>query len=137
MKRELRKQKHEKGYYRTHACTDSFTCKHCGWPVVSQGAGTDHRNHCPNCLYSVHLDEEPGDRASDCHGQMEPIGVWVRKGGEWALIHRCTQCGKVGSNRIAADDNPMKLIALALRPFATSPIDKDRLRRMIGTMERK
>ena len=26
---------------------------------------------------------------------MEPVGVWVRKGGEWALIHRCRACGAV------------------------------------------
>ena len=49
-------------------------------------AGTQHRNHCPNCLTSLHLDNEPGDRAADCGGQMEPVAVWVRKGGEWAII---------------------------------------------------
>ena len=65
-------------------------------------AGTQHRNHCPNCLSSLHLDNEPGDRAADCGGQMEPVAVWVRKGGEWAIIHRCRLCGKLASNRIAA-----------------------------------
>ena len=44
-------------------------------------AGAQHRNHCPNCLISLHLDNEPGDRAADCGGQMEPVAVWVRKGG--------------------------------------------------------
>ena len=44
--------------------------------------GTQHGNHCPNCLTSLHLDNEPGDRAADCGGQMEPVAVWVRKGGE-------------------------------------------------------
>ena len=24
---------------------------------------------------------------------MEPIAVWVRRGGEWAVIHRCRRCG--------------------------------------------
>ena len=71
-------------------------------------AGSDHRNHCPNCLSSLHVDEEPGDRASDCGGIMEPVAAWVRKGGEWAIIHRCKRCGKLSSNRVAADDNPMK-----------------------------
>ena len=36
---------------------------------------------------------------------MEPIAVWVRKGGEWAIIHRCKRCGALSSNRMAADDN--------------------------------
>ena len=75
---------------------------------VSAGAGTDHRNHCPNCLSSLHVDIEPGDRESDCGGIMDPIAVWTRKNGEWAIIHRCRRCGKLSSNRIAADDNPMK-----------------------------
>ena len=49
---------------------------------------------------------------------MEPVGVWVRKGGEWALIHRCRACGALRSNRIAADDNPALLLSIALRPLA-------------------
>ncbi len=28
-------------------------------PVVPVGAGSDHRNHCPNCLSSLHVDDEP------------------------------------------------------------------------------
>lgn len=71
----------------------------------------------PNCLSSLHVDEEPGDRASDCGGIMEPVAVWVRKGGEWAIIHRCKRCGKLSSNRVAADDNPMKLMSIAMKPL--------------------
>ena len=153
MNRENKKRKYDKKYYKTHPCTDSFICKVCGWPVVSAGAGSNHRNHCPNCLvvsagagsnhrnhcpnclYSIHLDNEPGDRESRCHGRMEPIGVWVRKNGEWAIIHRCIKCGKIGSNRVAADDNPMKLIALAMRPFGSSGISRADVREMTATME--
>ena len=135
MNRENKRKKYEKGYYKTHPCTDSFTCRVCGWPVVSQGAGSSHRNHCPNCLWSIHLDNEPGDRESDCRGRMEPIGVWVRKNGEWAILHRCMVCGKISSNRIAADDNPMRLMALAMRPFGSGAISQNHIRQMIRTME--
>lgn len=135
MNRENKKRLYDKRYFRTHPCLDPFTCKECGWQVVPEGAGSDHRNHCPNCLYSVHLDNEPGDRASDCHGRMEPIAVWVRKNGEWAIIHRCAVCGKLSSNRSAADDNPMKLMALALRPFASPAVPQDELQGMIQSME--
>ena len=79
---------------------------------------------------------EPGDRESDCHGRMEPIGVWVRKSGEWAVIHRCLRCGKISSNRVAADDNPMKLMALAMRPFGSAVISKDEIRDMTVSMEK-
>ena len=93
MNRENKRKQFEKGYYKTHGCSDSFTCKVCGRLVVPTGAGSNHRNHCPNCLSSLHLDIEPGDREADCGGIMEPVGVWVRKNGEWALIHRCRRCG--------------------------------------------
>lgn len=135
MNRENKKRKYDKRYYRTHPCADAFICKVCGWPVVSAGAGSSHRNHCPNCLSSIHLDNEPGDRRSECHGRMDPIGVWVRKNGEWAVIHRCRCCGKICSNRTAADDNPMKLMALAMRPFGSHGISRGRIRCMAASME--
>ena len=68
---------------------------------------------------------------------MEPIGVWVRKNGEWAIVHRCVKCGKIASNRIAADDNPMKLMALAMRPFGSAVISRDAIRSMTAAMERR
>ena len=71
MNRENKRKQYEKGYYKTHGCSDSFTCKVCGRLVVPTGAGSDHRNHCPNCLSSLHLDIEPGDREADCGGIMD------------------------------------------------------------------
>ena len=99
-------------------------------------AGTQHRNHCPNCLTSLHLDNEPGDRAADCGGQMEPVAVWVRKGGEWAIVHRCTRCGVLRSNRTAADDNPIKLMSIALKPLANPPFPLERIRELAGLENR-
>ena len=79
---------------------------------------------------SLHVDEEPGDRASDCGGIMEPVAVWVRKGGEWAIIHRCKRCGKLSSNRVAADDNPMKLMSIAMKPLCSPPFPLDYIEEM-------
>lgn len=135
MNRENKRRKYDKNYYKKNPCTDSFTCRNCGWPIVSYGAGSNHRNHCPNCLCSLHVDETPGDRASNCGGIMEPIGVWVRSDGEWAIVHRCKHCGKLSSNRIAADDNPMKLMALAMKPVVNDFLDKDRLKEMLSSMQ--
>lgn len=104
-----------------------FSCRSCGHFVPWDGGGTVHRNHCPQCLSSLHLDEEPGDRASECRGLMEAIAVWVRKGGEWAIVHRCRDCGKLSSNRTAADDNPALLISIAARPLAQPPFPLERL----------
>ncbi|MFN8138965.1 MAG: RNHCP domain-containing protein [Fimbriimonadales bacterium] len=105
----------------------NFVCSNCGNLVYFNDAGTSHRNHCPTCLFSVHLDKSPGDRRADCSGMMEPIAVWVRANGEWALIHRCRLCGAIRSNRIAADDNPMKLLSIAVRPLGCPPFPLDRL----------
>lgn len=117
--------------YLNRPCTDIFTCKSCGKTVTPEGAGSDHRNHCPFCLCSLHVDNEPGDRASDCGGVMEPIAIWVKDGGEWALIHRCRKCGKPDTNRIAADDHPIKLVSLALKPLANPPFPLEHLDRMM------
>jgi len=58
---------------------------------------------------------------------MDPIGVWVKKNGEWALIHRCRECGALNQNRIAADDNPLLLMSIAVRPLASPPFPLGRL----------
>ena len=132
MNRENKRKKFEKGYYKNHPCQESFTCKSCGRLVTPGGAGSDHRNHCPNCLASLHVDLEPGDRASDCGGIMEPVAVWVRGKGEWAVIHRCRRCGSFSSNRVAADDNPALLLSIAVKPLASPPFPLDRLPAMQG-----
>ncbi len=134
MNRENKRKQYAKNYYKTNPCSESFTCKVCGRLVVSNGAGSNHRNHCPNCLSSVHLDVEPGDRASECGAVMEAVAVWVRKGGEWAIIHRCRICGELSSNRVAADDNPMKLMSIAMKPLCTPPFPLERIEEMTELM---
>ena len=134
MNRENKRKQYEKGYYKHHPCSDHFICRKCGRLVVSAGAGSSHRNHCPNCLTSLHLDVEPGDRAADCGGLMEPIAVWVRNKGEWAVVHRCRRCGALSSNRVAADDNPMKLMSIAMKPLGLPPFPLERIEEMTALM---
>lgn len=86
--------------------------------------GTHHRNHCPHCLWSRHIDEKtPGDRQSKCGGLMEPVGLSFKDEGtdkygkkiqgEIMIIHRCQNCNKETKNRIAGDDDPDKVFSLA------------------------
>jgi hypothetical protein len=60
---------------------------------------------------------------------MEPIAVWVRPDGEWALVHRCGTCHAVRVNRIAGDDNPLALMSIAARPMATPPFPVEKIPR--------
>lgn len=101
--------------------TKPFICDHCGLIVPSPISGTKNRNHCIHCLYSKHVDMKTGDRRSGCRGIMEPIGLWVKKNKEWSVIHRCQKCGFIRTNRIAGDDNEMKLFALAARLITQLP----------------
>ena len=41
---------------------EAFTCINCGKEVSPLGYTT--RDHCPHCLYSIHIDIMPGDRAN-------------------------------------------------------------------------
>ena len=97
-------------------------------------AGAQHRNHCPNCLTSLHLDNEPGGprrglrRADGARGRLGAQGRRV------AIIHRCRLCGKLTSNRIAADDNPMLLMSIAMRPLCTPPFPLERIKEMTALM---
>ena len=109
---------------------DTFICKACGIAVPYNGGGTHNRNHCPKCLCSLHLDDKPGDRAADCGGIMDAVAVWVRKNGEWAIIHRCRSCGALSSNRIASDDSALKLMSIAAKPLAAPPVPIEYIDRM-------
>jgi DNA-directed RNA polymerase subunit RPC12/RpoP len=91
---------------------EGFICIHCGAPVAHAAWGTHHRNHCPHCLYSRHVDIKVGDRSCLCRGPMEPIALWQKHDGEIMIIHRCKQCGTIKANRCAGDDNPEALLLL-------------------------
>ena len=97
----------------------TFYCINCTELVADSTAGTNQRNHCPRCLWSMHVDFRTGDRSSACKSAMEPIAVWVKQKGEWAIIHRCTKCGALRLNRIAGDDN---LSAFAVSGIQTNSI---------------
>lgn len=107
---------------------ESFHCVVCNHRVPLSAVGTKHRNHCPRCLWSRHLDEAPGDRRCACAQPMEPIAIEVRRGGEWAIIHRCTGCNTIRANRVAGDDQERALLSLALRPIANPAFPLDDLR---------
>ncbi len=79
---------------------EDFICAHCGEAVRGDG----YTNHCPACLYSQHVDINPGDRAETCRGLMQPVGVEHKKG-QYRLLHRCLTCGAERWNKAAPADS--------------------------------
>ncbi|HSB66229.1 MAG TPA: RNHCP domain-containing protein [Anaerolineales bacterium] len=112
------------GHWTRHTPEETFRCLQCDASVYTQPiiSGVQNRNHCPYCLCSRHVDHvKSGDRMSACKAIMQPIGLTVKPGrnkygdtscGELMLIHRCIECGKLSLNRLAADDQPEKLLEI-------------------------
>jgi hypothetical protein len=95
----------------------SFTCGHCQRFVGALPSGGHHRNHCPYCLYSRHVDAvKSGDRLSGCGGMMAPIGAFQRPNGEHVIVHHCERCGFERFNRIQADDDFDLVLSLPVVP---------------------
>jgi len=93
---------------------ESFTCGRCGKAVPPLGYTS--RNHCPYCLYSLHVDDRPGDRGNPCGGLMAPVGVDPNGKKGAVIVHQCVKCGARKNNRAASDDDGALLIALSGRP---------------------
>ena len=82
---------------------NEFTCVNCNRKV--EKLKYTSRDHCNYCLYSLHVDITPGDRANPCKGLLVPINVidTAKKGK--VIIYRCSKCGKEVRNIVANDDN--------------------------------
>ena len=94
---------------------EEFTCEHCGNVVPKLGYSC--RNHCNKCLYSKHVDKNPGDRAESCHGLLEPIGIEISPKKGYVIVYRCQKCGAIRKNKAAKDDNMDLIIKLSSRGF--------------------
>ena len=88
--------------------TEDFNCAFCGTHVHGNG----YTNHCTECLSSLHVDVNPGDRASDCHGLMLADSLEHKKG-EMFIVHKCTKCNHVRRNKVSPDDNFEAILALS------------------------
>lgn len=84
---------------------DSFICRNCGRDVAPT-AQTTPRDHCPFCLWGLHADINPGDRANRCRGKLKPIGINTHTKKEYIIIYDCERCGeRVRAKAILSDEN--------------------------------
>jgi rubrerythrin len=79
---------------------EDFICEVCSTAVKGNG----YTNHCPKCLYSKHVDINPGDRASNCCGIMRPIAKTYNKKKGVVIYHKCQKCGAVKKNKTSSLD---------------------------------
>lgn len=89
---------------------ETFTCEHCG--VVNEGNG--YTNHCKQCLWSKHVDINPGDRSATCGGLMKPTAI-ENEQGDYVLTHTCERCHHKKRNKVAPNDNFDAVVALAVQ----------------------
>lgn len=90
---------------------EDFTCEVCGTKVK----GTGYTDHCPNCLWSKHVDVFPGDRKENCDGLMEPRGI-NKKNGKWQISYRCQKCDYKRFNLVSSQDNQAKIAEISKHP---------------------
>lgn len=90
---------------------EEFKCENCGMLVNKLEYSA--RDHCPFCLYSKHVDINPGDRSCTCNGLLEPIGIEKHKK-TYKIIYKCQKCDFIHKNIVANDDNYDLIIKLSI-----------------------
>ena len=91
---------------------EEFICENCKKKV--EKLKYTARDHCPYCLYSKHVDINPGDRSNNCKGLLEPIGIEKFKN-TYKINYRCQKCHKEHKNIIASDDDMNKVIEISVK----------------------
>lgn len=103
---------------------EGFLCAHCK-KEVPKTSGTTPRNHCPFCLWSMHVDVNPGDRANSCKGMMRPVGIYTHTKKSYIILHQCTRCGgRVKAKAIISDKNTSDDFEIILK-ISGNPINEN------------
>ena len=89
---------------------EGFICENCNKEV--KPLGYTSRDHCPYCLYSKHVDINPGDRENTCKGLLKPIGIEKYKD-TYKIIYKCLSCNKEHKNIIAKEDDMNTIIEIS------------------------
>lgn len=89
---------------------EEFICENCKQKIEKLNYTT--RDHCNHCLYSKHLDINPGDRQNKCKGLLKPIGIEKFKN-TYKIIYKCEKCNEIHKNIMANDDNMELIIELS------------------------
>ncbi len=86
---------------------EDFVCEKCGFEMTGDG----FTNHCSQCLWSKHVDNNPGDRACICMGLMKPIEIFGSPSND--VLHVCEVCGIKKKNKLSKNDDFEKVLEIA------------------------
>lgn len=89
---------------------EEFICENCGKQVSKLNYTA--RDHCPFCLYSKHVDINPGDRLNTCKGLLKPIAIEKFKD-SYKIVYKCSKCNQIHKNVMASDDDMDLIIKLS------------------------
>lgn len=89
---------------------DNFICENCQ-KSVNKLIYTA-RDHCPYCLYSKHVDINPGDRKNNCKGLLKPIAIEKFRD-TYKIVYKCQKCKQIHKNIMAKDDDINLIIKLS------------------------
>ena len=90
---------------------EDFICENCNKEVHKLNYTA--RDHCPYCLYSKHVDINPGDRMNNCKGLLKPVGIEKFKD-TYKILYKCEKCNELHKNIVAKDDNMDLIIELSI-----------------------
>jgi len=90
---------------------EDFICEHCSYEVKGSG----YTNHCPKCLWSKHVDVDPGDRAAECLGMMKPVKIEGDRIDRMMLTLECEKCHFKRRNSIGRSDDMDAVFELVKR----------------------
>ena len=134
MNRENKRKTFEKGYYKTHACKGYLHLQ--GLRPALHAA--ERRQRPPQPLPELpfqparrHRARRPGVRLRRHHGASGCLGAQRRRMGYHPPLQALRA---LSSNRVAADDNPMKLMSIAMKPLCEPPFPLDRIEEMTALM---
>lgn len=91
---------------------ENFICEHCQFAVTGNG----YTDHCPQCLYSKHVDINPGDRQCDCHGLLKPTAVEYKKD-KYLIYYQCEKCNHLHRVKSSSEDNIDTLLKYINKPI--------------------
>ena len=86
---------------------EDFICGNCG--VKNEGSG--YTDHCSKCLWSKHVDFNPGDRQAVCHGLMKPIKS-EKRGEGYIIFYQCQSCGYKHQVKSVLEDDFEEILKL-------------------------